>query len=572
MRDQRHEQIGKKYTTPTGSTITIVGMNGKTGKNHRFVLHCSVCSDDTELFPELLAKKAYLDNDQFPCNCGTRPLFSETQRAVLVSREAKKRGLTFLGFKPPYEGTRSHLRLSCPEHGDYEGIRYGDFMRGQRGCKRCKTAGRSKRAKSAFVGTTFDTPNGGVLTVKEPVGKYGSYLNYEVHCSICSADKELWPVISCIKTRLESGYIPCGCNDRWMPTRDQYIVQAKREAARRGLIFDGMVNESFTKITKAIARLRCPDHGPIEVSLRTLLKRDSDTCRKCVDVKSAAIEAKRVIGEKFHTPVGSTLEIIGWNGETGAKKHYFYECSVCSSDSELFPELRSRYYRVRDGSYPCGCSESPSWTEEQNKIRVQRVADSRGYLFHGWAEEYNCRQTRLLLECPEHGIWRTSGINHFTLRGQGCPACGGTGYNPCELGYLYVLRSDEKGGIIKVGISNELDSRIARLKRKTPFDFEIMNVLECTDGNIPRLLETEAKRTLTSAQCSGFDGFSEWFKNDDIFAEWIDRISDQPGITPIELRSTITVGDDGACSIKNMTPTLAYAMNSMTGPGARQLA
>lgn len=81
----------------------------------------------------------------------------------------------------------------------------------------------------SFCGTTFETPKGGVLTVGSVVGKQGSSKLYECHCSICNADKEMFPdLFKTTKHRLIRGSFPCGCSRCYSWSDRQYRLRIKR--------------------------------------------------------------------------------------------------------------------------------------------------------------------------------------------------------------------------------------------------------------------------------------------------------------------------------------------------------
>lgn len=141
---------------------------------------------------------------------------------------------------------------------------------------------------------------------------------------------------------------------------------------------------------------------------------------------------REFVGSEFPTPKGGTLTITGVveNKERtiNRKKRQCYfsvECSLCSKDTELFPEefISTKDNLVR-GKIPCGCANIPKWTESQNKIRVQRECIKRGYVFHGWFGDYKGNKTKLDLENPETGSrWNNTDLNHF-FRGHGDPVEG----------------------------------------------------------------------------------------------------------------------------------------------------
>ena len=102
-----------------------------------------------------------------------------------------------------------------------------------------KTLKDCTRLQKEFIGTTFPTPKGGVLTVvgccKE---KWGRAALFRVECSICSVDVELFPEgFMSTKGNLVGGQIACGCTRKSQWNEEQYKVLVKRECEKRNYRF-----------------------------------------------------------------------------------------------------------------------------------------------------------------------------------------------------------------------------------------------------------------------------------------------------------------------------------------------
>lgn len=165
-------------------------------------------------------------------------------------------------------------------------------------------------------------------------------------------------------------------------------------------------------------------------------------------------------GEKFRSASGETRR--------------YYTCSVCSLDTELFPNrLHDSSERLHKHKTNCGCNSSPKWTEEQNKVRCKRECNSKGYKFSGFAEDYRGKRTKCIIVCPLHGEYRTCSIDNL-LRGRSCPYCAQllrnvklgdhNGYYPERVGekdYLYVLDILVS---TKVGRSFDIKDRLRGIK------------------------------------------------------------------------------------------------------------
>lgn len=108
-------------------------------------------------------------------------------------------------------------------------------------------------------------------------------------------------------------------------------------------------------------------------------------------------------------------------------------CTECSDDKELFPQgyfscLKSRLIR---GSKPCGCSKKPKWTQEQFLILARREGRKKGFIVHGFSEEFHGNTTKLNLECIKDGNKWIASITSITNKKYGCPKCSNM-YRPTE--------------------------------------------------------------------------------------------------------------------------------------------
>lgn len=123
------------------------------------------------------------------------------------------------------------------------------------------------------------------------------------------------------------------------------------------------------------------------------------------------------------------LEVLGWFDRQGSAKLYVLKCSKCSLDSELYADglFFSNKANLIKGGIPCGCSDKHEHTEEQNRLRVQRVCDERGIKFLGWSGGYSTAvgNRKLILECEFHGVSETSYFSNLMKKtgGTQCAKC-----------------------------------------------------------------------------------------------------------------------------------------------------
>lgn len=121
--------------------LEVVGHNGGLGNKKYYVLRCSNCSQDNQLFGDGYFKslKGALVRGVVPCGCSKKPQRSKEQLAVLCSRKAEHRGYTFLGFAGVWKGAYTKIKMSCNKHGEWSsGIINTLINTGRYGCPECR--------------------------------------------------------------------------------------------------------------------------------------------------------------------------------------------------------------------------------------------------------------------------------------------------------------------------------------------------------------------------------------------------------------------------------------------------
>ena len=123
---------------------------------------------------------------------------------------------------------------------------------------------------------------------------------------------------------------------------------------------------------------------------------------------------------------------------------------------------------------------------------------------------------KVLWRCPKGHLWKTSPTDRS--RGEGCPTCSKSGFDPNKDGWLYLVYH-EGWDLIQVGLTNSPDNRLMD-HRRTGFD-SILDIRGPMEGVIAQDLERKMlhalkKRSAKFSNRSGakkFDGYSEaWTK------------------------------------------------------------
>jgi hypothetical protein len=133
--------------------------------------------------------------------------------------------------------------------------------------------------------------------------------------------------------------------------------------------------------------------------------------------------------------------------------------------------------------------------------------------------QYKGNHHKIKIICPVHGSFEKLAIDHVS-GGQGCQDCSKSGFKRNQMASLYVLAS-EGGEYMKVGISNNYKYRLRKLKRSTPFDFQLLRVLSGIGGKM-EFIEKLTHSSFVNAGLSGFDGCTEWLKWDNRILEMLE--------------------------------------------------
>lgn len=139
------------------------------------------------------------------------------------------------------------------------------------------------------------------------------------------------------------------------------------------------------------------------------------------------VKIKRMKPEDFIGWASSdgNLRVVGIHGKQGNKTLFKVTCEICSRDKELFPD--GYFVSLKDnlikGRKPCGCSKQPKWKPFQYLLLARRAGEKKGFIVHGFAEEFHGQQTRLDCECLiDKHRWRPFAQNVINAK-QGCPKC-----------------------------------------------------------------------------------------------------------------------------------------------------
>lgn len=142
-----------------------------------------------------------------------------------------------------------------------------------------------------------------------------------------------------------------------------------------------------------------------------------------IPIKPKTLTQAALIGKEYLTQSGHIITVKAVS-KKGGMIVYICECSSCSEDEELYPfgSIVSTKESLKKGQFNCGCAKSLRYTERQATIIVERLCKERGYIFHGWKDEYRTQKTSFpILENPVTGnVLNTTSMSKL-IQGKGDP-------------------------------------------------------------------------------------------------------------------------------------------------------
>ena len=326
-----------------------------------------------------------------------------------------------------------------------------------------KTLEECTPSQREFIGTTFPTPKGGVLTVvgccKERGGSRAAL--FKVECSICSDDVELFPDgFKSVRGSLVTGNVSCGCakNTHW--NEPQYKVLVERECKKRNYGFLGwsgefvgahtklhlhnLVNGNMWNTTSMSGFLNhgsgCPVAGvaaaginrgdsqrkPYEVVVEQL----TEICNTAGHTFIALPEYKSARVSKFKWVCNK-----GHNCETRVDAFLRESrCKTCNNGNFGFYKSRIHeedylyIYKIKGQPFiKVGRSFEPDRRLKENQSRINKYYGNRKHkitqthLFKGTHEEiYNLEQSILSKEFVVHSVDLDDGYGSSELLHESC--------------------------------------------------------------------------------------------------------------------------------------------------------
>jgi hypothetical protein len=134
--------IGKTFGDDNQIVVTGSVRGGNTKK---YIVHCSKCAEDPELFGDgtFYSAKSSLLAGNLPCGCSLSPRLSKVQHEILVGRLCKTKDYTFIGFSGEWVGIRSRVDIKCNKDGNEWNVNLSKLISDKKSCTTgCPECGR----------------------------------------------------------------------------------------------------------------------------------------------------------------------------------------------------------------------------------------------------------------------------------------------------------------------------------------------------------------------------------------------------------------------------------------------
>lgn len=235
--------------------LEVVGWTGRnTNGNKFYVLKCSVCETDGELFVDGYFKsvKSNLTDGQVPCGCSKSTRWSKEQYKVLCSRKAGKLGYKFLGFVGVWRGKETKIEMLCEKHGTWKSGNITGLINEGKGCPgcRCKAASTNKTkpdhvmVASFFASGAFNPDTKFWRSSRKT--NQGNPVFWFMQCPECGETGEA------VSAHLQKGQRPCACSKHCQ--QECYINLIRDEHKTTIAVKFGIARNSKQRIKQQISK------------------------------------------------------------------------------------------------------------------------------------------------------------------------------------------------------------------------------------------------------------------------------------------------------------------------------
>lgn len=273
--------MGTEFLSYKGGTMTVVGVLPKVkGKTKKYLLTCSLCSQDKELFPEPFQSCiSHLNFGTRSCGCSKTYNWSKEQYIIKIKRVCSEKRLRFNGFVSIFKtAAPAKLDLECLScYKSWKTTSISSLLSGS-GCPDCgrkiRDLGTRKPDKEYIETFMAAGPyREDDLFVRDELDK--RFWNF--HCSVCKEDEYAKAglcsgVFKVNVATLDKGGFPCRCSVPYYWTRPQREYQVEKICKEEGLTIKGYdVPDNSTLVSTSKVLYTCKEGHPASTMISSFV-------------------------------------------------------------------------------------------------------------------------------------------------------------------------------------------------------------------------------------------------------------------------------------------------------------
>lgn len=204
-----------KAIFPIPDNLTLIGGIPKT---YSFIVECSVCKLDSELFKTgmFITTLGHLRSGKMPCGCSKNPKWQEYQQKIRVERILHTSKFSLVEYYN-YQGQKTLVDLSCKFHGIWT-TNISAIVNNKTGCRRCADENSYtylRKPDEVMINSFMKTgcfPDGTLFSRSERKTSQGAKNYWKVYCPICDFEGES------TTSDLQKGCMCCDCSKDFRET------------------------------------------------------------------------------------------------------------------------------------------------------------------------------------------------------------------------------------------------------------------------------------------------------------------------------------------------------------------
>lgn len=308
-----NEFLGTKFGLD--SQVEVIAKGDIVGD---YIVRCSTCAEDPELFGEGIFKtrKERLVRGVLPCGCSKRFNWTSEQYIVKIRRHCNTKNISFVGFVGEFCGLKTKITMKCSVDEKVWQTTIDAVLHADNGCPKCNSGGhklpdhvmvnRFMNSGAFLQGTTF--------TRSSVPSKSGVMVMWDYRCPVCSFDEYVLSgkcsgIFSGDSGSFQAGHASCRCTKkyRWSKDQREYKISAIIESERLNYTYDGLLGE-WKDANETVAKFTCAEHGAFSKTIGSFIN-GGVRCPSCARTgynpsKVGYLYVMRVLSDKKEGFVG----------------------------------------------------------------------------------------------------------------------------------------------------------------------------------------------------------------------------------------------------------------------------